>query len=93
MRISSYLLPLPLLVLAACVEPAEQPATNPDTDACQASQYQGLIGQPRSVLADMTFPAGTRIIDQGDAITMDFRHDRLNIEVSANGRIDKIGCF
>jgi len=41
----------------------------------------------------MTFPAGTRVINPGDAVTMDFRADRLNIEVGVNGRIDKIGCY
>ncbi|MRX49694.1 hypothetical protein GI374_04370 [Paracoccus sp. S-4012] len=89
------LLAAPLLALAACVEVVEPPPAEPlpDIDACRATQYQGLIGQPRSILAAMTFPAGTRIIGPGDAVTMDFRVDRLNIEVGTNGRIDKIACY
>lgn len=90
----AMLLALPLAGLAGCVEPLPPPTPlEPDPDACKASQYQGLIGQPASVLSAMTFPAGTRVINPGDAVTMDFRADRLNIEVGVNGRIDKIGCY
>lgn len=80
-------------LLAACepVPPVEVPAES--EDACGAAGYQGLIGQPRDVLAAMTFSAGTRIIGPDQAVTADFRPDRLNIEYGRNGRIDKISCF
>ncbi len=84
------LLSLPL-ILAACVPEAPRPDT-PDA-ACQAPGYQGLVGQPRAVLAAMLFPAGTRIIGPNDAVTADFRADRLNIEVGANDRIAKVACY
>lgn len=90
----ALLFALPVALLAGCVQPTP-PAVppEPDRDACKASQYQGLIGQSASVLSAMTFPAGTRIINPGDAITMDFRPDRLNVEIGVNGRIEKIGCY
>ena len=82
-----------LAALAAC-EPVPTPLT-PDTppDDCRASAYQGLVGQPVSVLAAMTFPIGTRQIGPDDAVTADFRPDRLNIEYGRSGRIEKIACY
>lgn len=82
-----------LAALAAC-EPVPAPLT-PDTppDDCRASAYQGLVGQPVSVLAAMTFPIGTRQIGPDDAVTADFRPDRLNIEYGRSGRIEKIACY
>lgn len=84
---------LPLLALAACVQPADAPPAEPDPDACKASGMQGLVGQPKSVLATMLLPAGSRVIGPGDAVTMDFRPDRLNVEIGADGRIAKVACY
>ena len=83
---------LPLLALAACVEPAP-PVSEPDPDLCNALAMQGLVGQPASVLQTMMLKAGTRVINPGDAVTMDFRPDRMNVEIGANGRIEKIACY
>lgn len=74
-------------------KPATQPVGTPADDSCKAAQFQGLIGQPRSVLAAMTLPEGTRIIGPRDAVTMDLRVDRLNFETDAQDRIAKIGCY
>lgn len=83
---------LPLLALAACVEPVAPPA-EPEPDQCNAASLQGLIGQPSSVLENMMLRAGTRVINPGDAVTMDFRPDRMNIEIGTNGRIEKVACY
>ncbi|MBU3029642.1 I78 family peptidase inhibitor [Paracoccus marinaquae] len=82
-----------LVGLAAC-EPVP-PVTVPDTpaDECGAAGYQGLIGQPREVLQQMTFPIGTRLIGPEDAVTSDFRPERLNIEYGRSGRIEKVSCY
>lgn len=82
-----------LAVLAACepLPPEAEPAEPPDS--CGAAGYQGLVGQPRTVLDGMTFPLGTRQIGPNDAVTADFRPDRLNIEYGAGGRIEKISCY
>jgi hypothetical protein len=82
-----------MVLLAACepVEPVAQP--EPPTDQCGASRYQGLLGQPRDILASMTFPIGTRMMGPEDAITADYRPERLNIEYGSTGRIEKISCF
>lgn len=82
-----------IALLAAC-EPVPVPV-RPDTppDDCRASAYQGLVGQPVTVLAAMTFPIGTRQIGPDDAVTADFRPERLNIEYGRSGRIEKVACF
>ena len=92
MTMMRFLPMLTLLALAACVEPVPPPA-EPDTDQCKASALQGLVGQPKSVLTTMLLPAGTRVINPGDAVTMDFRPDRMNVEIGTDGRIARIGCY
>ncbi len=83
----------PLIALMACVPEEQTPPAEPPVDECAASQYQGLVGQPASVLDKMNFPIGTRIIQPGSAVTMDYRPNRLNVEISTNQRIEKISCY
>jgi len=78
------------LALAACL--AEEPAATPDPDQCGASALQGLVGQPQAVLDTMRFAEGTRIITPGMAVTMDYRPDRLNIEIGDSGLIERVHC-
>lgn len=88
------LMTLPLLALTACVQPkGDEAVTNPDPNACGASKYEGLIGQPAAALDKMTFPAGTRILRPNSPMTMDFRPDRLNIEIGKKGTVTKVSCF
>lgn len=82
-----------LTMLAGCVEQTPPVAPPVDTDLCKASSYGGLIGQSQAVLKSMMLPAGSRVIGPNDAVTMDFRADRLNIEIGAGGRIEKIACY
>lgn len=92
-------LPLAALpLLAACAAQTTPPATDmpaPGTQ-CNANAAQGLIGRP----ADQAAPeaqrlSGARIVRRyrtGDAVTMDFRADRLNVETDAGGTIVKLSC-
>lgn len=73
------------LGLAACV-------AVPDEDACGAAGMQDLVGQDKAVLAAMTFPAGTRVIEPGTAVTEDYSASRLNIDVDASGTITGVWC-
>lgn len=81
-----------VLLLAAC-EPMPVPPPAEAPDECGAKGYQGLIGQPREALKSMTFPIGTRLTGPDDAVTADFRPDRLNIEYARSGRIEKASCY
>ncbi|HYD85952.1 MAG TPA: I78 family peptidase inhibitor [Vitreimonas sp.] len=61
-------------------------------DTCGASQYRAMVG---SQLAAVTFPsdAGIRIIQPDTVVTQDFRADRLNVIVDANGVITGLECY
>lgn len=84
----------PVLLLAGCMtaELAPPPAP-PNADACGAASLQGLVGQSRSVLDRMSLPKQTRIIGPNQAVTMDLRPDRLNIEYDKHEKISRISCF
>ncbi|OQW57520.1 MAG: hypothetical protein A4S17_04740 [Proteobacteria bacterium HN_bin10] len=61
-------------------------------DTCGAAQYAGMIG---SNIAAVTFPAesGIRIIQPDSIVTEDFRPERLNVIVDANGAITALQCY
>ena len=82
------------LLLLGCVEPQEPvaPPQPPVAPGCTAASLQGLIGQPSEVAERMSLPPGSRIIGPNQPVTMDFRPDRLNIEIGARGRIAGIDC-
>jgi hypothetical protein len=88
-----------LIGLAACEplppngNPGPLPPAPVPTDECGAGGYKGLVGQPREVLTPMKFPIGTRVIGPDDAVTADYRADRLNIEYGRSGLIEKVGCY
>lgn len=86
---------IPLLLLAGCIEPDAPAPQSPavGTDQCGAAPLQGLVGQPKAMLARMELPQGSRIIGPKQAVTMDFRADRLNIETGSDDRITRIGCY
>lgn len=73
------------LGLAACV-------AEPEQNACGADGMQELVGRDKRVLATMTLPVGTRVIEPGTAVTEDYRSDRLNIDVDAGGTITGVWC-
>lgn len=79
-----------LTLLAAC-QPVPKPAD--PTDQCGAAGFQGLMGQPRAALDQLTLPTGTRVVGPDDMVTADYRTNRLNIEYDRKGVIHKIGCY
>lgn len=82
------------VTLVGCAEPRPDPRPDPvDPGTCGADQLQFLVGQNEGVLAAMTFRAGTvRVIRPGMAVTMDYRSDRLNLELDRTGRIVRVFC-
>lgn len=64
---------------------------------CDAAAAQDLVGKPYSDAAGKDAQARTksksmRLIRPGMAVTMDFRNDRLNIEVDDKSVITAIRC-
>ena len=82
------------LTLAACApSPAEGPAMNrPDRDACGASRYSDLVGTDYRQ-HDFSAPGRpVRILGPDTAMTMDYRIERLNVDIDKSGRITRIWC-
>lgn len=77
------------VLLAAC-QPGGPDGVGPSS--CGADALQALVGQPTSVLQTMKFGSQTRILRPGTAVTMDYRPDRLNIEIDAAERIVRVQC-
>ena len=84
--------PTPGPEAAAPVTPEVPPAVTPAEDACGAQQYQALIGKP---VTDAGVPAegpNVRYIRPNTQVTMDFRADRLNIDIDAGEKITGFRC-
>lgn len=88
-----------LLTLAACAPKAEETATAPvaGEGACDATAAQAYVG--KALTEDMQTAAlratgskTVRVIRPGMAVTMDYRQDRLNIEVDEAGVIKAVRC-
>jgi len=106
--IRSVLIASAALFAVACSQPAPEPAPETPAevaeampqskeeataqDTCGASQYASLIG---SNFAAVTLPAeaNVRIIQPDSVVTQDFRADRANIVVDANGIITAVECY
>ena len=89
------LLPV-VLALAAC---ASQPATDvvASGGTCNADPAQSHVGKPASdANVQAAFKASgaktMRSIKPGQAVTMDYREDRVNVYQDASGNIERIGC-
>jgi len=75
----------------------EATTTPPPAGSCDASQVQGLVGQPYSdALAEQARQdAGAgqvRLLKPDQMVTMEFLGERLNIEVDARNQITGVRC-
>lgn len=91
------LLMLPVLLgLAACATPMP-PDSVAGGGTCNAEPAQSYLGKPASdANVQAAFKAsgarGMRLIKPGQAVTMDYREDRVNIHQDAGGNIERISC-
>jgi hypothetical protein len=84
---------------APVVPPAPEPTVtapadlaSPPADACGAAQYAGMVGKP---ITEPGVPAegpNVRYIRPDTQVTMDFRPDRLNIDIDATDIITGFRC-
>ena len=84
-------------VLAACATVAPEASNPPPEDSCGAIGLADLQGQVRSdsLVAEVgRRTAGRRVrwIRPGDAVTMDYSPERLNIHLDARDRIERLSC-
>lgn len=77
---------------------APAPATPGDTPApCNAEAAQSFVGKEasQSTVAEAKAAAGAndmRVIEPGQPVTMDYRVDRLNVDVDEGNVIARIHC-
>lgn len=91
---------LAAIALAGCIPASTAPeAVTPVAggDQCGASRVQRYVGSEATdaAIAAITRESGAQTIrryNTGDAVTMDYRADRLNIEVGSDRRIVVLRC-
>jgi hypothetical protein len=91
-RLAAALLPLPLIACTMSPETEDRLGVQ-----CNADRVQPLIG--REATPDLVSRARersgartVRVIKPGDAVTMDFRSDRLNLELDNVNTIKAARC-
>jgi hypothetical protein len=67
-------------------------ANGTEEDLCSASGFQGLVGQSAEIARMLELDRPLRIIPPDSMVTMDFRPDRINFEIDAEGRIAAVRC-
>ena len=90
-----------LLASGACaaVPPAEEevPVHGETGYRCDDSKGQHLVGRPADAAVGaeaqrLTGARSIRWIRPGDMVTMDYREDRLNIELDERNRVKRLRC-
>jgi hypothetical protein len=64
----------------------------PPPDTCQMAAHQSLVGTVGAEIDRSALPAGTRVICHNCAVTMDYRADRLNIDLGPDGKVVRVRC-
>ncbi|MCL1636051.1 I78 family peptidase inhibitor [Luteimonas sp. SX5] len=81
---------------AAETTPSPPPAADV-AKRCDAANAQWAVGKPadQTLIDKAVSDSGSqtvRVIKPGEAVTMDFREDRLNIEVDAENNVATVRC-
>ncbi|WP_066479856.1 MULTISPECIES: I78 family peptidase inhibitor [unclassified Sphingomonas] len=87
------------LMMAGCAAPGGTAPPPPVADAgeCDAAPVQDLIGRPATAALgldarDRSGARTLRWIQPGMAVTMDYRQDRLNIDVDEKNVVTRLAC-
>jgi hypothetical protein len=64
----------------------------PETDTCDAQRYVRLIGRPSDMPGMPEASGKLRYIHPDTPVTMDYREDRLNMVIGADGRVTELKC-
>lgn len=80
------------LTLMACQPVDTGPGTEPATDACGASAHIHLVGASASEAEGISASGPVRVLRPGEAVTLEFRGDRLNVALDARDRIVRVYC-
>lgn len=92
---------LAALTVAGCATTAPEPRQSPPSGqvppaACDAARAEAYVGRNGAAVADEARTAAgartVRVIAPGQAVTMDSRPDRLNVETDARGNVVSVRC-
>jgi len=64
----------------------------PPLDTCQMAAHRHLVGTDGGAIQQSSLPAGARIICHGCAVTLDYRAERLNVELAEDGKVARLRC-
>ncbi|HYD85953.1 MAG TPA: I78 family peptidase inhibitor [Vitreimonas sp.] len=64
----------------------------PPPDTCQLAAHRHLLGADGGAIQQSSLPAGARIICHGCAVTLDYRAERLNLELGPDGKVANLRC-
>lgn len=84
-----------LAALSACAlveSGAPGAAVASGDDACGAAGLQTLVGTSVGTLDPAALPDPKRVIFPGQAVTMDFQAERLNVEIGADDQVARVFC-
>lgn len=88
---------IPLALAIAACAPAQPPEGADPIRTCNPAPLASMIGRvwsgrlrPRALR--LSGARAARVIRPGDMVTMDYRSDRLNVHLNAQGRIDRFDC-
>lgn len=84
-----------LLWVAACapqMAPMTPFAPASGADTCGSTAQAGLVGQNATALERVLIMDQVRIIRPGQAVTMDFREERINFELDGADTITRVFC-
>lgn len=81
----------------AAVDTPASPAPEAPVMTCHADKVQWTLGQTadEALVAKAKLQAGAdrmRVIKPGMAVTMDYREDRLNLDVDADNKVTRAYC-
>ncbi len=82
------------LALAACQPTtANDPVLNrPDRDACGASAYSDRVGKDHTQYDFSAPDRPVRVLGPDTPMTMDYRIERLNVDIDKTNKITRIWC-
>ena len=86
-----------MTMACAAVPPGEEPPREVGVGACTTEGLQDLAGQPATSALGVeamrrSGARALRWIRPGDAVTMDYREDRLNVRLDAENRVEAFNC-
>lgn len=90
------LVPAAVLGLCACATPTAAPVP-PVELQCVAEAGAWAVGSDMTAamvakIRTDTHSRTVRVLRPGDAATMDFRGDRVNVMLDANGKVERVTC-